>query len=163
MNENTTGNSVRTPAEPAVLNDPLRNRGVAFTQAEREALGLTGRLPSGTLSLEQQARRAWQQVQAQGDDLAKNVYMEQLHDRSEVIYYRVLLDHLAELLPVVYDPTVGDAIERYSHEYRRPRGIYLSIDRPDDIQAAFATLSLGPGDVDLIVCSDAEEILGIGD
>ena len=164
MNENTTSNDiVRMPAVPAVLNDPLRNRGVAFTLAEREALSLTGRLPSGVLTLEEQARRAWQQLQAQGDDLAKNVYMEQLHDRNEVLYYRVLLDHLAELLPVVYDPTVGDAIERYSHEYRRPRGIYLSIDRPDDIQAAFGTLGLGPGDVDLIVCSDAEEILGIGD
>jgi malate dehydrogenase (oxaloacetate-decarboxylating) len=164
MNENTTGNnSARTPAEPAVLNDPLRNRGVAFTLAEREALGLTGRLPSGVLTLEEQARRAWQQLQAQPSDLAKNVYMEQLHDRNEVLYYKVLGDHLTELLPVVYDPTVGDAIERYSHEYRRPRGIYLSIGRPDDIQAAFGTLGLGPGDVDLIVCSDAEEILGIGD
>ena len=160
MNEN---NRARPPAEPAVLNDPLRNRGVAFTLAEREALGLTGRLPSGVLTLEEQARRAWLQLQAQGSDLAKNVYMEQLHDRNEVLYYKVLLDHLAELLPVVYDPTVGDAIEQYSHEYRRPRGIYLSIDRPDDIQAAFGTLGLGAGDVDLIVCSDAEEILGIGD
>jgi malate dehydrogenase (oxaloacetate-decarboxylating) len=164
MNEDVTSNhNVPTPAEPAVLNEPLRNRGVAFTLAEREVLGLTGRLPSGVLTLQEQARRVWQQLQAQGDDLAKNVYMEQLHDRNEVLYYRVLLDHLAELLPVVYDPTVGDAIERYSHEYRRPRGIYLSIDRPDDIQAAFSTLGLGPGDVDLIVCSDAEEILGIGD
>src|SRR5215831_1262088 len=153
----------RTPAIPAVLEDPLRNRGVAFTLAEREALGLTGRLASGVLTLEEQARRAWQQLQAQRDDLAMNVYMEQLHDRNEVLYYKVLADHLAELLPVVYDPTVGDAIERYSHEYRRPRGIYLSIDRPDDIEAAFGTLGLGPGDVDLIVCSDAEEILGIGD
>ena len=160
MNENS---SARTPAEPTVLNDPLRNRGVAFTLAEREALGLTGRLPSGVLTLEEQARRAWLQLQAQGSDLAKNVYMEQLHDRNEVLYYKVLLDHLAELLPVVYDPTVGDAIEQYSHEYRRPRGIYLSIDRPDEIQAAFGTLGLGAGDVDLIVCSDAEEILGIGD
>jgi malate dehydrogenase (oxaloacetate-decarboxylating) len=164
MNENiTSDNSARRPAEPAVLNDPLRNRGVAFTLAEREALGLTGRLPSGVLTLEEQAWRAWLQLQAQPGDLAKNVYMEQLHDRNEVLYYKVLLDHLAELLPVVYDPTVGDAIERYSHEYRRPRGIYLSIDRPDDIQAAFGTLGMGPGDVDLIVCTDAEEILGIGD
>jgi malate dehydrogenase (oxaloacetate-decarboxylating) len=80
-----------------------------------------------------------------------------------VLYFKVLLDHLAELLPVVYDPVVGDAIERYSHEYRRPRGIFLSIDRPGDIEAAFGTLGLRPGDVDLIVCSDAEEILGIGD
>jgi malate dehydrogenase (oxaloacetate-decarboxylating) len=161
--KSTSNNSVCTPAEPAVLNDPLRNRGVAFTLAERETLGLTGRLPSGVLTLDEQAQRAWQQLQAQGDDLAKNVFMEQLHDRNEVLYYRVLLDHLAELLPVVYDPTVGDAIERYSHEYRRPRGIYLSIDRPDDIETAFGTLGLGPGDVDLIVCTDAEEILGIGD
>jgi malate dehydrogenase (oxaloacetate-decarboxylating) len=160
MNE-TDG--VPMPAEPAVLNDPLRNRGVAFTLAEREMLGLTGRLPSGVLTLDEQARRVWEQLRMQPSDLAKNVYMEQLHDRNEVLYYKVLLDHLAELLPVVYDPTVGDAIERYSHEYRRPRGIYLSIDRPDDIQAAFGTLGLRPGDVDLIVCTDAEEILGIGD
>ena len=161
MNEDITStNCARTPD---VLSDPLRNRGVAFTQAEREALGLTGRLPSGVLTLDEQARRAWNQVQSQGDDMAKNVYMEQLHDRNEVLYFRVLLDHLAELLPVVYDPGVGDAIERYSHEYRRPRGIYLSIDRPDDIRASFDTLGLGPADVDLIVCSDAEEILGIGD
>ena len=108
----------------------MRNRGVAFTVAEREALGLTGRLPSGVLTLDQQARRAYQQLQLQDGDLAKNVYMEQLRDRNEVLYFKVLLDHLAELLPVVYDPVVGDAIERYSHEYRRPRGIFLSIDRP---------------------------------
>jgi malate dehydrogenase (oxaloacetate-decarboxylating) len=153
----------RTPAVPGVLDDPMRNRGVGFTLAEREALGLTGRLPSGVLTLEEQARRAYQQLQRQGGDLAKNVYLEQLHDRNETLYYKLLADHLAELLPIVYDPTVGDAIEKYSHEYRRPRGIYLSIDQPDDMEAAFASLELGPGDVDLIVCSDAEEILGIGD
>jgi malate dehydrogenase (oxaloacetate-decarboxylating) len=148
---------------PDVLLDPLRDRGVAFTEAEREALGLTGRLPSAVLSLDQQARRAYEQMQRQPSDLAKNVSLEQLHDRNETLYYKLLTDHLAELLPIVYDPTVGDAIERYSHEYRRPRGIYLSIDRPDDINQAFDTLELGPDDVDLIVCTDAEEILGIGD
>ncbi len=152
-----------TPAIPAALSDPLHNRGVAFTHAERDALGLTGRLPAAVLTLDQQAERAYRQLQAQPSDLAKNVYLEQLHDRNEVLYYRVLIDHLAELLPVVYDPTVGEAIEKYSHEYRRPRGIFLSIDRPDDVAKAFATLALRPGDVDLIVCSDAEEILGIGD
>ncbi|MDT0611011.1 NAD-dependent malic enzyme [Streptomyces lancefieldiae] len=155
--------TARTPATPGVLTDPLRNRGAGFTQAERDELGLTGRLPSGVLGLGQQARRAYQQLQAQGSDLAKNVYLEQLHDRNETLYFRVLTDHLAELLPIVYDPTVGEAIERYSHEYRRPRGVFLSIDRPDDIGKAFATLQLGPEDVDLIVCSDAEQILGIGD
>jgi malate dehydrogenase (oxaloacetate-decarboxylating) len=151
------------PAIPEVLQDPIRDRGTAFTEAERDTLGLTGRLPSAVLTLDQQAQRAYQQMLRQADDLAKNVYMEQLHDRNEVLYYRVLADHLAELLPVVYDPVIGDAIERYSHEYRRPRGLYLSIDKPDDMEKAFASLGLGPDDVDLIVCSDAEEILGIGD
>ena len=159
MNEHVT----RTPVIPDVLSDPIRNQGVAFLPAQRKALGLTGRLPSGVLSLDEQAQRAYAQLQVQDSDLAKNVYMEQLHDRNEVLYFKVLLNHLTELLPIVYDPVVGDAIERYSHEYRSPRGIYLSIDRPEDMQEAFGTLGLGPDDVDLIVCSDAEEILGIGD
>jgi len=153
----------RVPAIPPPLSDPLLNRGVAFTAAEREGLGLTGRLPAGVLSLDQQARRVYEQLGRQPDDLARNVYLEQLHDRNEVLYFRVLAEHLAELLPVVYDPTVGEAIERYSHEYRRPRGVFLSIDRPQDIKKAFASLKLGPEDVDLIVCTDAEQILGIGD
>ena len=151
------------PAIPEVLENPILDKGTAFTESERDALGLTGRLPSAVQTLDQQAQRAYQQLLRQGDDLAKNVYMEQLHDRNEVLYYRVLADHLAELLPVVYDPVIGDAIERYSHEFRRPRGLYLSIDRPDDMDRAFDSLGLGPDDVDLIVCSDAEEILGIGD
>jgi malate dehydrogenase (oxaloacetate-decarboxylating) len=151
------------PATPGVLNDSLTNRGVAFTAVEREKLGLTGRLPSAVLTLDEQARRAYEQLRLQPTDLAKNVYLEQLHDRNEILYYRVLADHLAELLPIVYDPTVGDAIEKYSHEYRRPRGIFLSIDQPDDVATALATLKLGTDDVDLIVCTDAEEILGIGD
>lgn len=157
----TTSSS--TPATPGVLEDPLINRGVAFTPEEREALGLTGRLPSAVLSLEEQGRRAYAQLHRQPTDLAKNVYLEEVHDRNEVLYYKLLADHLVELLPIAYDPTVGEAIERYSHDYRRPRGVFLSIDAPDDIEKAFATLKLGPGDVDLIVCSDAEEILGIGD
>ena len=158
-----TTSSGPAPAIPDVLEDPIRDKGTAFTESERDALGLTGRLPSAVLTLDQQAQRAYQQMLRQGNDLAKNVYMEQLHDRNEVLYYRVLADHLTELLPVVYDPVIGDAIERYSHEYRRPRGLFLSIDRPDDMDKAFASLGLGPEDVDLIVCSDAEEILGIGD
>jgi malate dehydrogenase (oxaloacetate-decarboxylating) len=155
--------STSTPATPGILDDPLLNRGPAFTPQEREALGLTGRLPSAVLSLEEQGRRAYDQLQKQPTDLAKNIYLEGLHDRNEVLYYKVLGDHLTELLPIAYDPVVGEAIERYSREYRRPRGIFLSIDAPDDMEKAFATLNLGPGDVDLIVCSDAEEILGIGD
>ncbi len=135
--------TVHSPVIPVQLQDPLHDKGTAFTQAERDALGLTGRLPSAVQTLDQQAQRAYQQMRRQGDDLAKNVYMEQLHDRNEVLYYRVLADHLAELLPIVYDPVIGDAIERYSHEYRRPRGLYLSIDRADDMDKAFAAWASG--------------------
>jgi malate dehydrogenase (oxaloacetate-decarboxylating) len=152
-----------SPAIPSVLDDPIQDRGTAFTRQERESLGLTGRLPSAVLTLDQQAQRAYQQLERQPTDLAKNVYLEQLHDRNEVLYFKVMAEHLTELLPIAYDPTVGEAIQQYSHEYRRARGVYLSIDEPDDIEKAFRTLQLGPEDVDLIVCSDAEEILGIGD
>src|ERR1700747_2313496 len=106
----TTKQTIRTPAAPAVLGDPFLNRGAAFTAADRDTRGLPGRLPSAVLTLEEQARRAYRQLSAQPTDLAKNVYLEQLHDRNEVLYYKVLADHLAELLPVVYDPPVGDAI-----------------------------------------------------
>ncbi|WP_329320013.1 MULTISPECIES: NAD-dependent malic enzyme [unclassified Streptomyces] len=159
----STTHSVRTPATPDVLQDPMSNHGVAFSAAERDTYGLTGRLPASVLTLGQQAQRAYRQLQRQRDDLAKYVYLEQLHDRNETLYYRVLADHLAELLPVVYDPTVGDAIEQYSEEFRSPRGIFLSIDAPDDIETAFRTLGLRSEDVELLVCTDAEEILGIGD
>jgi malate dehydrogenase (oxaloacetate-decarboxylating) len=151
----------KNPTSP--LLDPLRNRGAAFSVAERQKFGLTGKLPSAVLTLDQQAERAYAQLHEQPTDLAQNVYMEQLHDRNEVLYYRVLTDHLAELLPIVYDPTVGQAIKLYSHEYRRPRGVYLSIDHPEDIAPSFELLGLGADDVDLLVVTDAEEILGIGD
>ncbi|MFV5994665.1 NAD-dependent malic enzyme [Streptomyces sp. NPDC056231] len=147
----------------SVLDDPAQNRGVAYTQEQRKALGITGRLPAAVLSLDEQAERAHRQLLAQPDDLAKNVFLEELHDSDETLYFKVLMDHLTELLPVVYDPTVGVAIERYSHEYRRPRGLFLSIDEPQQVEEAFTGLGLGPDDVDLIVVTDAEEILGIGD
>jgi hypothetical protein len=118
-----------TPGATDPLLNPLENRGVALSLEDRERLGLVSRLPSAVLSLGQQAERAYAQLHQQPDDLAQNVYLEQLHDRNEVLYYRLLADHLAELLSIVYDPTVGQAIKRYSHEFRRPRGVYLSIDR----------------------------------
>ncbi|MFG2127150.1 NAD-dependent malic enzyme [Streptomyces sp. NPDC048751] len=151
------------PHGRALLSDALRNKGVAFTEEERQRYGLVGMLPPGVLSLEQQARRAWEQLCSQDGDLAKNVYLEQLHDRNEVLYHRLLADHLTELLPIVYDPTVGEAIKRYSHELRGPRGVFLSVDRPQDVRPAFEALELGPDDVDLVVATDGEQILGIGD
>ncbi|WP_433216913.1 NAD-dependent malic enzyme [Microtetraspora malaysiensis] len=146
-----------------VLREPLLNKGTAFTTEERDELHLHGLLPTAVETLDQQARRVYAQYQAQATDLLKNIYLEALRDRDEVLYYRLLSDHLREMLPIVYDPTVAQAIKNYSHEYRRPRGVYLSVDDVDGIERAFADLGLGPDDVDLVVASDAEEILGIGD
>ncbi|KOT55997.1 MULTISPECIES: NAD-dependent malic enzyme [Streptomyces] len=153
----------RQPRLPSVMSDPLTNRGTAFTAAERDRLGLVGRLPDAVLTLDQQARRAYEQLRRQPDDLAAYINLEQLHDRNEVLYYRLLTDHLTELLPIVYDPTVGEAIKTYSHEYRRPRGVFLSIDRPRDLRRSFEELELRADEVDLVVVTDAEQILGIGD
>jgi malate dehydrogenase (oxaloacetate-decarboxylating) len=148
---------------PDVFADPLRNRGSAFTRDERSRLGLTGRLPAAVETLEQQAARAYRQLDRKPTDLEKYIFLELLRDRNETLYYKVLVDHLSEMLPIVYDPTVGEAIVEWSHDYRTSRAVYLSIDRQDEIRASFQTLGLGPDDVDLIVCSDAEQILGIGD
>lgn len=147
----------------AVLTNPRLNRGTAFTQEQRRELDLVGLVPAQVLTLEQQAERAYQQYRAQPTDLAKNVYLTALHDRNEVLFYRLIGDHLAQMLPIVYTPTVGTAIERYSFEYRRPRGIYLSADAPEDIERSLRAAGLGPGDVDLIVATDGEAVLGIGD
>jgi malate dehydrogenase (oxaloacetate-decarboxylating) len=147
----------------AVLADPRINRGTAFTREERQALGLTGLVPPRVLTLDQQAERAYDQYRGQPDDLAKNVNLTALHDRNEVLFYRLVADHLAEMLPIVYTPTVGAAIARYSHEYRRPRGVYLSVDAPEDIERSLRNSGRGPDDVDLIVATDGEAILGIGD
>ncbi|WP_459805433.1 NAD-dependent malic enzyme [Herbidospora sp. RD11066] len=146
-----------------LLREPLLNKGTAFSPQERAELLLDGLLPPVVESLDEQVRRCYTQYQAQPTDLLKNVYLEALRDRNETLYYRLLGDHLREMLPVVYDPTVAEAIKTYSHEYRRPRGVYLSVDHPGEIARAFENLGLGPDDVDLIVASDAEEILGIGD
>ena len=149
--------------KPAIMTNPLTNRGTAFTLEQRRELGLIGRLPSAVETLGEQADRAYDQLRSHPTDLARYIFLDQLHNRNEVLYYRLLVDHLQELLPVVYDPTVGEAIKKWSRDYRRSRAIYLSIDRPEDIRVSFESLGLGATDVDLVVCSDAEEILGIGD
>ncbi|MCH4566829.1 oxaloacetate-decarboxylating malate dehydrogenase [Bacillus sp. ES1-5] len=146
-----------------VLATPLLNKGVAFTQEEREELGLKGLLPPAVLTLEEQARRAYEQFCSQPDDLLKNVYLTALHDRNEVLFYRILTNHLREMLPIVYTPTVGVAIQRYSHEYRKPRGVYLSINDPSGIEEAFANIGATAENIDLVVVTDGEGILGIGD
>jgi malate dehydrogenase (oxaloacetate-decarboxylating) len=147
----------------SLLRDPRINRGTAFTADERSALGLEGLLPAAVLSLEEQAARSYDQYRAQPTDLARNDFLAALHDRNEVLYYKLLEEHLKEMLPVVYDPVVAQAIERYSHEFQRPNGVYLSVDDVDGVETAFRNYGADAGDVDLIVATDAEEILGIGD
>ena len=147
----------------AVLVTPTINRGTAFTYEERKALGLTGLLPSGVSTLEGQLQRVYAQYHMQPTDLHRWVYLANLRDRNEVLFYRLLSDHLEEMLPVVYTPTVGLVIERFSHEFRRPRGVFLSVDKLQDVEASLRNTGLGPEDVDLLVATDSEGILGIGD
>ncbi|WP_326806151.1 NAD-dependent malic enzyme [Streptomyces sp. NBC_01788] len=145
------------------MQDRYRNRGTAYTLEERARLGITGRLPAAVETLDDQADRAYGQLMQKSSDLQKYIYLNEIHDRNQILYFKLLADHLDELLPVVYDPTVGDAIQQWSVDYRDSRAVYLSIDRPEDVKASFESLALGADDVDLIVVSDAQEILGIGD
>lgn len=146
-----------------ILSVPFLNKGVAFTEEERKELGLKGFLPPKVLTIEEQAKRAYEQFVSQPDELSKNVYLTSLHDRNETLFYRLLNDHLGEMLPIVYTPTVGTAIQKYSHEYRKPRGLYLSIDDPEGMRDAFKQFGGKNDQIDLIVATDAEGILGIGD
>jgi malate dehydrogenase (oxaloacetate-decarboxylating) len=146
-----------------VLETPFLNKGSAFTLEERRELGLGGLLPSAVTNIDLQAERSYAQYRRQPDDLGRYIFLSALHDRNEALYYRLLCDHLAEMIPIVYTPTVGTAIERYSQEFQRPRGIYLCIDDVDGIDEAFHNFGAGPDDIDLIVATDAEQILGIGD
>ena len=147
----------------AVLNSPLLNKGTAFTADERTALGLTGLLPPDISTLATQVKNAHIQYERLPDSVSKNIYLTALHDRNEVLFYRLFSEHLREMIPTVNDRTVGMALAQYHHECRRPRGVYLSIDHPEMIDEAFANIGSCSGEIDLIVATDAEQILGIGD
>ena len=147
----------------AVLTTPLLNKGSAFTVKERDALGLTGLLPPVISTLEAQVASAYAQYRQLPDAVSKNIYLTALHDRNEVLFFRVLSEHLREMIPIVNHRTVGLAMEQYHHECRRPRGVYLSIDHLDAIEEAFGNLGAGPDDIDLILATDAEKIFGIGE
>ena len=148
---------------PEILQNPLTNKDTAFTVEERKKYGLIGRLPAAVETLDQQAVRAYRQYASYAENIEKYIFLDQLHNRNEVLYYKLLIDHLAEMLPIVYDPTVGEAIKKWSRDYRRSRAVYLDINHPEAIRESLESLGLGEDDVDLIVVSDAEEILGIGD
>lgn len=144
-----------------LLHDPVYNKGTAFTAAERDALGLRGLLPPGILSQELQSRRVMETIRGNATDLDRYVTITGLQDRNETLFYRVLIDHLDELMPIVYTPTVGQACQEYGHIFRRPRGLYLSAEdrgRIGDVLAHWPH-----SDVRMIVVTDGERILGLGD
>jgi malate dehydrogenase (oxaloacetate-decarboxylating) len=144
-----------------LLADPLLNKASAFSEEERLALDLTGFLRTGVSSLEHQKQRTLENFRRKPDDLEKYIYLQGLLNRSEVLFYRLLLDNLTEMVPIIYTPTVGQACMQLSHITRRYRGIYLSPDNIANVDRIFQCISLPS--VSLIVVTDGERILGLGD
>ena len=150
-----------TPRGMDLLDTPLLNKGTAFSAGERTELGLQGLLPPQAETLDEQALRAYEAFRRKPDDLERHVYLRALQDTNEVLFYKLLLDHIEEMTPLVYTPTVALACEQFSHIYRRPRGLFISYPLRDSIPAM---LRNRPNkDVDVIVVTDGERILGIGD
>lgn len=147
----------------ALLNSPTFNKGSAFTREERKEFGLEGLLPDNVQRLEAQAQRAYAQYGALTSTILKNSFMTSMHDQNQVLFYKLFEDHLKEFLPVVYTPGTAEAISNYSRLFRRPEGLFLKItDTAKEIDSHL-TVWGQDGDVDYIICTDAEAILGIGD
>src|SRR5215510_11229986 len=144
-----------------ILNHPVLNKGTAFTDPERKRLGLDGLLPPLVETLDEQAVRAYEAYRRKDDDLERHIYLRALQDTNEVLFYRLLLDHIEEMTPIVYTPVVALACQQFSQIYRRPRGLFVSYPLRDSIPALLRNRP-NP-DVDVIVVTDGERILGIGD
>jgi malate dehydrogenase (oxaloacetate-decarboxylating)(NADP+) len=144
----------------ALLRDPLLNRGTGFTNAERDALGLRGLLPANVLSMQAQAERVLTNLRKLPNDLEKYVALNALHDRNEALFFRVVADNIDEIQPLIYTPTVGLACQRFGHIFQRPRGLFISA---NDRGRIASVLRNWPYSAKLIVVSDGERILGLGD
>ncbi|MBS0604205.1 MAG: NAD-dependent malic enzyme [Verrucomicrobia bacterium] len=147
------------PAE--ILDNPLFNKGTAFTKEERDSLHLHGLLPFHVSTLEEQVQRRYENFKERRDDLSKYIFLSSLQNRNEILFYRLVYEHIAEMLPLIYTPTVGDVSLHYSILYRQHRGIYISYPLQDKIGEIVATLP--NEEVDVIVVTDGERILGLGD
>ena len=146
-----------------ILNDPFINKGTAFTLEERKALNLVGLLPTAVQTLEEQTEQTYKEYQKKVSDLEKRIYLMTLFNTNRTLFYALMSQHVAEFMPIVYDPTVADAIREYDELFMKPQGAaFLSIHNPDDIEEALKNAA-GDRDIRLIVVTDAEEILGIGD
>ena len=146
-----------------ILRHPRLNRGTAFTHEERARLGLVGLLPSRVTPLEAQLTRAYGRFRNATTPLAKFSYLQGLRERNTVLFYRLLSDHLDEIMPIVYTPTIGEAIKEFSLWYQQMKGIFLSIDRPDLIEDSLRDYGPDPENIDVLIVTDSEGILGIGD
>jgi malate dehydrogenase (oxaloacetate-decarboxylating) len=144
-----------------LIDKPQLNKGTAFTEEERNKLRLHGLLPPHVESLEEQLVRAYEAYKRKDDDLERHIYLRALQDTNEVLFYRLLLDHIEEMTPIVYTPVVAQACQRFSHIYRRPRGLFISYPLRDSIPALLRNRP--NSEVDVIVVTDGERILGIGD
>ena len=149
------------PTGLALLRDPLLNKSSAFTGAEREALGLKALLPAKVFTMEEQVLRVMENYARKQTDLERYIHLASLQDRNETLFYRVLTDNLEQMMPIVYTPTVGLACQEWGHIFRRPRGVYVSIE--DRGNVANLLRSWPRSDVRVIVVTDGERILGLGD
>lgn len=148
------------PHGMALLRDPLLNKGTAFTEQERDALGLRGLLPAHVLSMQAQAERVMTNLRRLPNDLEKYVALNGLHDRNEALFFRVVADNIDEIQPLIYTPTVGLACQRFGHIFQRPRGLFISA---NDRGRIAELLHNWPYVAKLIVVTDGERILGLGD
>jgi malate dehydrogenase (oxaloacetate-decarboxylating) len=144
-----------------LLDQPLLNKGTAFTEDERRELGLTGLLPPGVSTPEIQLGRIYGNYRQKTSNLERYIHLVSLQDRNETAFYRLLSEHLVEMMPIIYTPVVGEACQAYSRIYRRPRGLYIAYPQRDSLDAALA--NLGPQDISIVVVTDGERILGLGD
>ena len=160
-----TSGKIQSIETPLMGNDLLNtaklNKFTAFTRKEREIFGLLGKLPERIETIDEQVLRAYVQYQEQDSNIAKNIYLNALHDRNEILFYKLLSEHIKEMLPIVYTPTIGEAVEKYSLELRRSRGLFISYHDQDCIEKMLEN-RINP-EIDIVLVTDGEGVLGIGD